>query len=81
MTRTGVRNQELKVTSIRDALDIDLRLTVLAFATMAYVSIWTVFVILTDYLNMSNVYAPRMLKDSDSERSVRDSKSFSRHML
>ena len=82
MTRTGVRNQELKVTSIRDALDIDLRLTVSALIpTMAYVSIWTVFVILTEYLNMSNVYAPRMLKDSDSERRVRDSKSLCRHML
>ena len=48
-------------------LDIDLRLTVSALATMAYASIWTGFMILTEYLHMSNVYAPRMLKDSDSQ--------------
>jgi len=43
---------------------------------MAYVSIWTVFTILTGYLNMSNVHALCMLKDSEKERRVRDSKSF-----
>jgi len=58
------------VTSIRDALDIDLRVTVWALANMAYVSIWTVFMILTEYLHMSNVYAPRLLKDSEKERRV-----------
>ena len=41
------------ITSIRDEFDIDRRLTVSALATMAYVSIWTVFTILNDYLNMS----------------------------
>ena len=46
---------------------------------MAYVSIRTVFTILTDYLNMSNAHAPRMLKDSKKERRVRDSKSFLKH--
>jgi len=46
---------------------------------MAYVSIYTVFMILTEYLNMSNVYAPRMLKDSEKERRVIDSKSFLKH--
>jgi len=46
---------------------------------MAYVSIWTVFSILTEYLNMSNVHAPRMLKDSEKERHVKDSKSFLKH--
>ena len=43
---------------------------------MAYVSIWTVFTILTEYLHMSNVHAPRMLNDIEKERRVRDSKSF-----
>ena len=43
---------------------------------MAYVSIWTVFTILIEYLNMSNVHAPRMLKDSEKERRVRDTKSY-----
>jgi len=45
------------ITSIRDEFNIDHRLTVSALATMAYVSIWTVFTILTEYLNMSNVHA------------------------
>ena len=64
------------ITSIRDALDIDLCLTVSALATMAYVSIWIAFMILTEYLHMSNVYAPRMLKNSEKERRVSDSKSY-----
>jgi len=34
------------------------------------------FTILTEYLNMSNVHAPRMLKDSEKERRVRDSKHY-----
>ena len=67
------------IMSIRDAHDIDRRLTVSALATTAYVSIWTVFTILTEYLNMSNVHAPRMLKDSEKERRVRDSNSFLKH--
>ena len=68
------------IMSIRDAHDIDLRLTVSALIpTLVYLSIWTVFMILTEYLNMSNVYAPRMLKDSEKERRVRDSKSFVKH--
>ena len=67
------------ITPVWDALDIDLGLTVSALATMAYVSMWTVFIILTEYLNMSNVHAPRMLKDSEKERYVRDSKSFVKH--
>ena len=68
------------VSSIREALDIDLGLTVSALATMAYVSIWAVFTILTEYLNMSNVYAPCIvLQDSEKERRVRDSKSFLKH--
>ena len=48
---------------------------------MAYVSIGTVFMILTAYLNISNVYAPLMLmlKDSEKERRARDSKSFLKH--
>ena len=37
---------------------------------MAYVSIYS---ILTEYLNMSNVHAPHMLRDSEKERRVRDS--------
>ena len=57
---------------MRDEFDIDRRLTVSALATMAYVSIWTVFTILTECLNMSNVHAPRTLKDSENERRVRD---------
>ena len=32
-----------------------------------FVSIWTVFMILIEYLHMSNVYAARMLKDSEKE--------------
>ena len=67
------------ITSILDKFDIDLRLTVSALATMAYVSIWTVFRILPEYLNMSNVHAPRMLKDREKERPVRYSKSFLKH--
>jgi len=54
MTRGEAKNQELKVyaiTSILRVLDIDLGLTVSALATMAYVSIWTVFMILTEYLH------------------------------
>ena len=53
------------ITSIRDALDIDLCLTVSALATMAYVSIWTDFMTLTEYLHTSNVHAPQILKDSE----------------
>jgi len=53
------------IQSIRDALHIDLRLTVLALATMVYVSIWTDFMTLTEYLHTSNVHAPQMLKDSE----------------
>jgi len=64
------------ITSILDEFDIDRRLTVSALATMAYVSIWTGFTILTEYLHMSNVHAPRMLNDIEKERRVRDSKSF-----
>ena len=68
------------ITSIRDALDIDLRLTVLSLiATMAYVSIWTVFMVSTEYLHMSNVYATCMMKDSEKEKRVGDSKSFLQH--
>ena len=62
------------ITSIREEFDIDLCLTVSAIATMAYVSIWTVFMILTEYVHMSNVYALRMMKDSENERCVRDLK-------
>ena len=69
------------MTSMWDEFDIDWRLTVLALATMAYVSIWPVFTILTEYLNMSNVHAPRMLKDSEKERRVRDSKSLLKHYM
>jgi len=50
---------------MRDEFDIDRRLTVSALATMAYVSIWTVFTILTEYLNMPNAHVTRMLKDSE----------------
>ena len=46
---------------------------------MAYVSIWTVFTILTEYLNMPNAHGTRMLKDSEKEKRVRDSKSFFKH--
>ena len=68
------------ITSIRDGLDIDLGLTVSALIpTMAYMGIWTVFMILTEYLHMSIVHAPRMLKDSEKERRVRDSKCFLKH--
>ena len=48
---------------------------------MTYVIIWTVFTILTEYLNMSNVHAPRMLKDNEKERRVRDSKSLLKHYM
>ena len=67
------------ITSILDEFDIDRRLTVSALATMAYVGIWTVFMILTEYLNMSNVHALCLLKDSKKERRVRDLKSFLKH--
>ena len=60
------------IMSIRDEFDIDWRLTVSALVAMAFVSIWTVFTILTEHLNMSNVHAPRMLKDSEKKRRVRD---------
>ena len=57
------------ITSIRDESDIDRRLTVSAFiATMAYVSIWTGFTILTEYFHMSNVHTPCMLKDIEKEK-------------
>ena len=46
---------------------------------MAYVSIWTVFMVLTEYLHMSNVYATCMMKDSEKEKRVGDSKSFLQH--
>jgi len=48
MTRTGVRRiiKSDAITIIRDALDIDLGLTVWALVTMAYESIWTAFIIL-----------------------------------
>ena len=60
MTRAGeTKNLLWRKTSIRDEFDIDRRLTVSALATMVYVSIWTVFTILTEYLNMSNVHVPR----------------------
>ena len=55
------------ITSIRDEFDIDRRS---ALATMVYVSI------LTEYLNMSNVHVPHILRDSEKERRVRDSNSF-----
>ena len=46
---------------------------------MAYVSIWTGFTILTEYMHMFNDHVPRMLKDIEKERRVRDSKSFLKH--
>ena len=55
------------IMSIRDEFDIDRRS---ALATMVYVSI------LTEYLNMSNVHVPHILRDSEKERRVRDSNSF-----
>jgi len=67
------------MTSIRVAFDVDRHLTVSALATMAYMGIWTVFMILTEYLNMSNVHALCLLKDSEKERRVRDLKSFLKH--
>ena len=51
--RSETKNDSDDITSILDKFDIDLRLTVSALATMAYVSIWTVFRILPEYLNMS----------------------------
>jgi len=60
------------IMSIRDEFDIDRHLTVSALVTMSYVSYMTLFTIQTEYLNMSNVHAPRMLKDSEKKRRVRD---------
>ena len=60
------------IMSIRDEFDIDRHLTVSALVTMSYVSYMTLFTIQTEYLNMSNVHAPHMLKDSEKERRVRN---------
>lgn len=67
------------VASVREALDSDRRLTVRTLSAMIGVSVGTIYTILTEHLKMSKVHArwvPRLLKDSEKERRVKDSKTF-----
>lgn len=67
------------VASVREALDGDRRLTVRTLSAMIGVSVGTIYTILTEHLKMTKVHArwvPRLLKDSEKERRVKDSKTF-----